>query len=284
VTLVALGLNNNTKPYTWTYANAAARTGATGFVAADVGSWAVQLDDGTLWELTATTPTWAQRAGGTVTAHATSHQVGGSDAFTGIVPASAFAPSGLTGATAASRYVGATTGGAPASGTFAVGDVVIDQTGKVWVCTTAGTPGTWTQVGPGGGASARYVRSAGSYTTTSTTFVDVDGTNMSLTITTGARRVNVGLIGTASLSVAAGNLYAFDITVDGTRQGGTYGYYFRQPSTATYGEPVGFIYPTDVLSAGSHTFKLQWRVLGATTATLFGDSSAYASFFVEEVL
>lgn len=61
--------------------------------------------------------------------------------------------SGLTGATAASRYVGATTSGAPTAGTFAVGDFVIDQTGKVWVCTTAGTPGTWTGVG---GSSLAY--------------------------------------------------------------------------------------------------------------------------------
>ena len=50
---------------------------------------------------------------------------------------------GLTGATAATRYVGATASGAPATGTFAVGDFVIDQTGVVWVCTVAGTPGTW---------------------------------------------------------------------------------------------------------------------------------------------
>lgn len=49
----------------------------------------------------------------------------------------------LTGATAASGYVGGTTSGAPTSGTFAVGDMVIDQTGPLWVCTTAGTPGTW---------------------------------------------------------------------------------------------------------------------------------------------
>lgn len=55
--------------------------------------------------------------------------------------------SGLTGATAASRYVGATTSGSPASGTFALGDFVIDQTGNVWVCTTGGTPGTWAKVG-----------------------------------------------------------------------------------------------------------------------------------------
>lgn len=51
---------------------------------------------------------------------------------------------GLTGATAATRFVGGTASGAPASGTFATGDYVIDQTGKVWICTAAGAPGTWT--------------------------------------------------------------------------------------------------------------------------------------------
>lgn len=65
----------------------------------------------------------------------------------GAVAAAVLALTGLTGATAASRYVGATTSGAPTSGTFAVGDFVVDQTGKVWICTAAGTPGTWTQVG-----------------------------------------------------------------------------------------------------------------------------------------
>ena len=61
---------------------------------------------------------------------------------------------GLTGATAASRYVGATASGAPVTGTFAVGDWIIDQTGKIYVATVAGTPGTWVQVGSGGGGGA----------------------------------------------------------------------------------------------------------------------------------
>jgi hypothetical protein len=43
----------------WVYANAAARTGATGFVAGDIGRIAYQSDNGTYWRLTATTPTWA---------------------------------------------------------------------------------------------------------------------------------------------------------------------------------------------------------------------------------
>ena len=50
---------------------------------------------------------------------------------------------GLPGATAGSRYVGGTVAGAPTSGTFAVGDFIVDQSGAMWVCTVAGTPGTW---------------------------------------------------------------------------------------------------------------------------------------------
>lgn len=54
-----------------------------------------------------------------------------------------FTPTGATGATAASAYIGGTASGAPTTGTHAVGDHVVDQTGKIWVCTVAGTPGTW---------------------------------------------------------------------------------------------------------------------------------------------
>ena len=62
-------------------------------------------------------------------------------------------PLALTGATAATRYVGATATGAPTSGTFAVGDFVITQDGSVYICTGAGSPGTWTAVSGGGGVS-----------------------------------------------------------------------------------------------------------------------------------
>ncbi len=54
---------------------------------------------------------------------------------------------GNLAANASSRYMGATTGGSPATGTFAVGDWVVDQSGTMWICTTAGQPGTWTGVG-----------------------------------------------------------------------------------------------------------------------------------------
>lgn len=46
--------------FTWSYADATARLGATGFASADVGKVAMQLDNSTFWVLTAITPTWSQ--------------------------------------------------------------------------------------------------------------------------------------------------------------------------------------------------------------------------------
>jgi hypothetical protein len=60
----------------------------------------------------------------------------------------------LTGATATSGLVGSTVNGPPTSGAFSLGDLVVD-TGYscLWVCTTAGTPGTWTRIGGSAWAS-----------------------------------------------------------------------------------------------------------------------------------
>src|SRR5580704_8773985 len=73
--------------------------------------------------------------------------VGGVPTFGSPMAASALGATGLTGAVAASRYAGATASGAPVSGTFRAGDFVLDQTGTAWVCITAGSPGTWVQLG-----------------------------------------------------------------------------------------------------------------------------------------
>ena len=96
--------------------------------------------------------------------------------FTGSVTVPDLSVSGLTGATAASRYVGATTSGAPVSGTFAVGDFVIDQTGKVWVCTVAGTPGTWVQIGGASGALTLISSQVLAAAASSVTFSSIPGT------------------------------------------------------------------------------------------------------------
>jgi len=62
-----------------------------------------------------------------------------------------FSPTGLTGATAASRYVGATLTGSPVTGAFEAGDWIVTHDGHVWICSVAGSPGTWIDASSGGG-------------------------------------------------------------------------------------------------------------------------------------
>jgi len=68
----------------------------------------------------------------------------------GLESVAALAIAGLTGATGGSGYrlVGATTFGPPLTGTFDVNDVIEDLTTYgMWVCTVAGTSGTWAPIG-----------------------------------------------------------------------------------------------------------------------------------------
>jgi len=75
-------------------------------------------------------------------------------AFSGTSTVSA---SGITGSKELSRYVGATASGAPTTGTFSVGDFVIDRSGVLHICIAGGTPGTWkkdvTSISAGTGVS-----------------------------------------------------------------------------------------------------------------------------------
>jgi len=50
--------------YSYSYADTSARTGASGFVTADIGKFARQTDDNTIWILTATAPTWIELGSG----------------------------------------------------------------------------------------------------------------------------------------------------------------------------------------------------------------------------
>jgi hypothetical protein len=122
--------------------------------------------------------------------------------------------------------------------------------------------------GGGGGGDATHLesdrvqRTAGNLTTTSTTFVDATG--MSITKTTGARRVLLSVSGTWNAAGSDG--VSIDFTVDGTRVGQDNG--LMQYNSTTPAN-VAMSYLTDVLSAGSHTFKVQWKSVSGGSATLF---------------
>ena len=131
------------------------------------------------------------------------------------------------------------------------------------------------------------VNESSDYTTTSTSFVDVDATNLSLTITTTGRDVLVGFFG--SVHQGSGSQYVyFDVDVDGARNGGDDGLIFVRTEAGgnIYHQP-SFVVRISGLSAGSHTFKLQWKV-SASTGTLYagagtGSRDVHPQFWVKEL-
>lgn len=130
--------------------------------------------------------------------------------FAGNVTAPATIASGLAGATAAGRLVGHTASGAPAAGTFALGDLVWTQNGHVFICTAAGTPGTWVDAGSygsGGGGGSAITNGTNSLTV---------GSDGSLAAVAGAATVGTA-IASASVQIAGNNVVGFvEITMGGT--------------------------------------------------------------------
>lgn len=119
------------------------------------------------------------------------------------------------------------------------------------------------------------------YTTSSTSFVDVDATNFALTITTTGGAVLVVFQG--SVNNSGGSTY-LDVAVDTVRDAGDDGI-VRISGSNVGGD--GFVWRVEGLAAGSHTFTLQWKV-SAGTATLYAGAGTAASdvhpqFWVAEV-
>ena len=105
------------------------------------------------------------------------------------------------------------------------------------------------------------------YTTSSTVFVDVDATDLALTINTHGGDVLVGI--TASTFNESTSIVYFDVDLDGARVGGDDGLVERQ-FTGVGIAPLGFIHRITGLAAGSHTVKLQWKVAGSTVGCMRG--------------
>lgn len=184
-------------------------------------------------------------------------------------------PLALTGATAATRYVGGTTSGAPTTGTFAVGDFVIAQNGAVWVCTTAGTPGTWTQIG-GGGSSTGTVElltsvaynpaSEINFTTTSTAFVDCDATNLVATFAAPASgQVLIRLTGIAQINTTT-VLYYWGLRSGTSDVAGSSMFVVYGGGVYRYTSAACRI--TGLASGTSYSFKWAHRVSASATGQL----------------
>ncbi len=129
------------------------------------------------------------------------------------------------------------------------------------------------------------------YSTSSTTFVDVDGagTELELSITTTGGDVLIGFVGSVSVPGQAINIY-FDIYYDSVGRIGqddglmVISQYYSGTVTKA---PVSLICLKTGLSAGTHTFKPQWKVASGT-ATLFAGAGTsgldvHPIFWVREV-
>jgi hypothetical protein len=135
-------------------------------------------------------------------------------------------------------------------------------------------------------AFAMYARSSGDYTTSSASFSDIDGTNLSFTVTTGAHRVKMSFVGSVLGGATANQQIYLDVTVDGTRAGGAVGLVASRNANDTTQRRFNgsFTYLTDVLSAGSHTFKFQWAAASGTATIEADGSDNTPRWWVEETL
>lgn len=124
------------------------------------------------------------------------------------------------------------------------------------------------------------------YSTTSTSFADIDAANLALTITTTGGDVLVVFAGSFSNGGGAAYVYV-DFAVDGTRQGLDDGVLCLYSPSASSMLNGSFAWLVTGLAAGSHTFKLQWKSSGGTITLYAGAGTAsvdlHPKFWVREV-
>lgn len=157
---------------------------------------------------------------------------------------------------------------------------VYAKAGGIYARSSNSVVGPFGSSGGFSGQQDRVVRTAGSLSTTSTSFVDATG--LSITMTTGAKRCLVSFIGYVYHGSNQAGIY-IQLDIDGTDQGGTFG--LAGETTISGGNDAhnaSFTYLTDVLTAASHTFKIQWRVTSGT-GNMYADTQVPAVFSVVEL-
>ena len=115
------------------------------------------------------------------------------------------------------------------------------------------------------------------YTTTSTTFVDIDGTNLAITLTPSGSAILMGFTGMSYWVTAFGPM--FDFTIDGVRYASAGQDGLGQGVLASgtqYACPITLTALATGLTPGvAHTVKIQWKTRSGGTGEVFsGDNTA----------
>lgn len=133
------------------------------------------------------------------------------------------------------------------------------------VLTVAGGVPTWAAPASTTALVAAVTRqtTGAEYTTTSGTLADIDATNLSVTLTTGAHRCKVTLQGLMNLD-STSNSGVIDVMIDGTSDTSAVGVWQYRPDGSLGYVSSTFVYVTTSLSAASHTIKLRWKTDGST--------------------
>lgn len=124
--------------------------------------------------------------------------------------------------------------------------------------------------------SAHYELDEGSnFQTTSTSFTNVDGTDtdglLRHTITTTGGDIMVWFNGMVAINTDTTGVFlnvSLD-NVDVTTNDGITGFYRFTSGVNGSRFPISFFYMITGVSAGSHTLRLRWKVVGSATATLY---------------
>ncbi|MFN7210461.1 MAG: hypothetical protein ACK4P1_08735 [Aggregatilineales bacterium] len=123
----------------------------------------------------------------------------------------------------------------------------------------------------------RIVRVAtADYITTSTTFVDIDSTNLSITLTVSSGAVMVGFSGVTLVNTGANVKPAFNFTIDSvpfTSAARGVVCYDQPAGAAVFDGPVSYVALVTDLTVGAHTFRPQWRNIATGTVMLYAVSS-----------
>jgi hypothetical protein len=129
-----------------------------------------------------------------------------------------------------------------------------------------------------GRARSQIIREGvANYTTSSTSFVAVDTTNLRITLTVATGRVRIratGIVQHSDTASGSGTLLGGTIDVDiqkdaTTRAGGTNGLWkILQSNNGSALHPFAVEAEFTGLSVGSHTFDLMWKTSGATATMM----------------